>query len=245
MLLFVVLTKFKLILGLLKVLKLNFLLPVLQTGGTMALSIVVYAQVFGWWFAVGFVVSILVHEMGHVYAAYRLRIPVSAPLFIPGMGALILQKKEARSAWDQALIGIGGPVAGTLAGLVLLAGYHVTGLPLLMALAYTTFFLNLFNLAPIVPLDGGWITGAISPRIWLVGVVVLVGLFFSGVLRNPFLLLIVVISLPRLWHGLRHGDATPPGGVPVEPHQRSQMAAAYLGLCGLLLWLMMETHVTF
>lgn len=87
---------------------------VLTTGGTMLLSVVVYAQRFGWSFAAGFVLSIFVHELGHVYAAWRKGMPVSAPIFIPGLGALILQKGRAKSVWDEAVIGIGGPLAGTL-----------------------------------------------------------------------------------------------------------------------------------
>jgi Zn-dependent protease len=223
-------------------LALKFGLPALKTGGTMLVSIVVYAQVFGWWFAVGFVVSILAHEMGHVYAAWRLGVPVTAPLFIPGFGALIIQKREARSAWDEALIGIGGPVAGTLAGLVCWAAYLLTRNPLMQALAYTGFFINLFNLAPVFPLDGGWITGAISPRIWLIGIVGMFLLFVSGTVHNPFIILLILMSLPRLWRGLKTGDVTPKGGIPTSPQQRLVMGLAYVALCGLLVWLMAHTH---
>lgn len=230
----------------------KFLLPVFQflklgklltTGSTMLLSVGVYAQIFGWKFAVGFVLSIFAHEMGHVYAAWRLGIPVSAPIFIPGMGALILQKKAAKSTWDEALIGIGGPVAGTLAGLLCLAAYAATGSGLMLALAYTGFLINLFNLIPLFPLDGGWITGAVSPRLWMIGLAGMVTLFAAGMIRNPFILLILLLSLPRLWHGLRTGDVTPEGGSPVTPRRRLAMGSAYVALCGSLAWLMAVTHV--
>jgi Zn-dependent protease len=221
---------------------LKFGLPVLKTGGTMLLSVFVYAQTFGWWFAGGFVLSIFVHEMGHVYVAWRKGVPVSAPLFIPGFGALILQKEAAKSTWDEALIGIGGPVAGTLAALFCWVVHLLTGSPLMLALAYTGFLINLFNLAPIFPLDGGWITGAVSPRLWLVGIILMVGMFATGMVRNPFILLLLLLSLPRLWKGLKSGDATPEGGVPATPNQRITMGLAYVGLCGLLLWLMAHTH---
>jgi Zn-dependent protease len=221
---------------------LKFGLPALKTGGSMLISMVVYAQVFGWRFAVGFVLSILAHEMGHVYVAWRMGVPVTAPLFIPGFGALIVQKREARSAWDEALIGIGGPIAGTLAGLVCWAAYLLTRSPLMLALAYTGFLINLFNLAPIFPLDGGWITGAISPRIWLIGIVGMIVLFASGTVHNPFIILLVIMSIPRLWRGLKTGDVTPKGGVPTSPQQRLVMGLAYVTLCGLLVWLMAHTH---
>jgi Zn-dependent protease len=221
----------------------KFLLPALKTGSTMLVSIWFYQLFFGWKFAAGFVLCILVHELGHVFAAWRLGIRVSAPVFIPGMGALILQKQVPKSAWDQAIIGIGGPVGGTLAALACWGLYYLTGNPLLLALTYTAAFLNLFNLIPLVPLDGGWITGAVSPRIWLFGAVGMGALFLSGWVRNPFILLLLLLSLPRLWHGLRHGDATPEGGIPVTSHQRITMGTCYVSLCAFLVWLMAHTHL--
>jgi Zn-dependent protease len=181
--------------------------------------------------------------MGHVFVAWRMGVPVSAPVFIPGMGALILQKRRANSPWDVALIGIGGPVAGTLAGLVCLVAFQSTGSRLMLALAYTGFFINLFNLAPIFPLDGGWITGAISPRIWLVGIVGMIVAFATGRIHNPMILILLIMSAPRLWRGLTTGDVTPIGGVPTTPRQRMVMGVAYISLGGLLLWLMASTQI--
>ena len=221
----------------------KFALPALKTGGTMLISIWVYAQMWGASFAVGFVLSILVHEMGHVFAAWRLGIPVSAPLFIPGFGAIILQKQAAKSTWDEALIGIGGPIGGTIAGLISLALFWVTGNPLFKAIAYTGFFLNLFNLIPVFPLDGGWITGAISPRIWLVGTVAMIVGFVMGWIRNPLIFILILLSLPRLWKGLRTGKIEEHGQVPVTSTQRITMGVAYVSLAALLLWLMTETYI--
>jgi Zn-dependent protease len=241
-LLIYLLGKAKVLLVGLKFLKLGYLLTFLKTGGSMLLSIAVYAAGMGWPFAVGLVLTIFVHEMGHVYAAWRLGVPVSAPVFIPGFGAFILQKRSAKSAWDEALIGIGGPVGGTLAGLVCLAIFWLTGHRFFLVLAYVTFLINLFNLTPIFPLDGGWITGAVSPRLWLIGVVMLGAMLLTGFLRNPFILILLVISLPRILRGLRHGDALPPGTAPATPRQRLLMGIAYVALCGLLAWLMAVTH---
>jgi len=239
----------------------KFLLPVLQflkaaklmaamgkvltTGGTMLLSVVVYAQRFGWSFAAGFVLSIFVHELGHVYAAWRKGVPVSAPIFIPGLGALILQKRKAKSVWDDAVIGIGGPVAGTLAGIACFMISTLTGSELMLALAYTTFLINLFNLIPVFPLDGGWIAAAVSPRLWLAGIIGLVFLFAIGWVRNPFIFLIVLLALPQLWKGITQGDVSSEETAPVNSAQRIQMGFAYIGLCAFLAWMMMVTHLAY
>src|SRR5207245_2511233 len=142
---------------------LKFLPVVLKTGGTMVLTIGVYAWFWGVWFAVGFVLLIFVHECGHLLAARRLGLKVGAPVFIPFMGAIIALKEAPRNAWIEAQVGIGGPMLGTLgAGLCELV-HLATGNPLFRALAYTGFFLNLFNLAPVGFLDGGRIVTALSP----------------------------------------------------------------------------------
>lgn len=228
--------------------KLKFLLPalkflklgkVLTTGGTMLLSMWAYAAVFGWSFGVGFVILIFVHEMGHVFVAWRQGLPISAPVFIPFMGAMILQKRESEGAWAQAVMGIGGPIGGTLAALACHGVFLWTGHPLFLGLAYVGYFLNLFNLMPAVPLDGGWIVGALSPWLWLVGLVALVGCYVGGVFSNPFVLLIVLLSLPRLWQGLRHGAV--PGGIPATTPQKWIMGLGYIGLAGFLAWAMAHT----
>ena len=211
---------------------------ILATSGTMLISIWFYAQQWGWKFAVGFVLSIFVHELGHVFAAWRLGIPVSAPIFIPGFGALILQKRAAKSTWDEAIIGIGGPAAGLLAGLFCIGLYHLTGSHLYLALAYTGFFINLFNLIPVPPLDGGWIVGAVSPYLWLIGTGLMVIGFLFGYIHNPMILMLVVLSLPRLWRGLKTGSAAGSGVTEVTMTQRLTMGTCYIGLATTLAVLM-------
>src|SRR5437773_3301174 len=176
---------------------LKFLPVLLKTGGTMLLTIWLYAQTWGWWFALGFVLLIFVHECGHLLAARRLGLKVGAPVFIPFMGAFIALKEAPPNAWIEAQVGIGGPLLGT-AGAALCEGlYLATGNPLFRGLAYTGFFLNLFNLAPVGFLDGGRIVTALSPWLWLVGLGVVGGLLFTHF--NFLLLLILVLSLPRLF----------------------------------------------
>src|SRR5882724_8728381 len=146
---------------------LKFIPLILKTGGTMFLSIWVYAMYWGWWFALGFVLLIFVHECGHLIAARRLGLKVGAPVFIPFMGALIALKEAPRNAWIEAQVGIGGPLLGAAGAAVCYGIYLATGNWMFRSLAYTGFFLNLFNLAPVGFLDGGRIVAALSPWLWL------------------------------------------------------------------------------
>jgi Zn-dependent protease len=136
---------------------------------SMLVSIWIYSQLFGWGFAVGFVLLIFVHEMGHVFAAKMLGIPVSAPLFIPFIGASIIMKQNPRDAWSEALMAYGGPLAGGLGGWICLFAGQALQWPLLIAIASVTFVMNLFNLIPVPPLDGGRICAAVSRWFWLLG----------------------------------------------------------------------------
>lgn len=138
---------------------------------SMLVSVWAYALLYPWEFAIGFVLLLLVHEMGHVIAAKHKGLPVSAPLFIPFLGALIAMKKHPLDAQVEAYIAFGGPMLGTLGALgVFGAGYYLDS-PLLYSLAYIGFFLNLINLLPIHPLDGGRIATAVTRWLWLVGLI--------------------------------------------------------------------------
>lgn len=238
-----VLTKLKTIAALLvpalKFLKVG---KILTTMGSMFVSVWFYSLAFGWSFAVGFVLLIFVHEMGHVFVAWRQGLPISAPIFIPFMGALIIAKAEAKSAWDAAVMGIGGPVLGSIGALACWWIYLATQNELFLGLAYVGFMINLFNLMPVFPLDGGWITGAVSPYLWLVGMIAIVAGFVTGYIRNPFILILLITSLPRLWEGIRTGVAHGPEVRPATFDQKIRMGLAYLALAGAIAWAMGETH---
>jgi Zn-dependent protease len=223
----------------LKFLKLG---KILTTSGTMFVSVWFYSLAFGWSFAAGFVLLIFVHEMGHVCVAWRQGLPITAPIFIPFMGALILVKAEAKSAWNAAVMGIGGPILGSIGALVCWWLYAVTQNELFLGLAYVGFMINLFNLMPVFPLDGGWITGAVSPYLWLVGMGVLVTGFVTGHFRNPMIIFLLISSLPRLWQGIRTGEAHGPDVQPATLDQKIKMGLAYLALAGAVAWAMGETH---
>jgi Zn-dependent protease len=235
----VLLAKFKALL--LPILK--FLPLILKTGGTMLISIGVYAWGWGWKFALGFVLLMFVHECGHLIAARRLGLKVGAPVFIPFMGAFIALKEAPRNAWIEAQVGIGGPLLGTVGALVCYGLYRLTGNLMLSGLAYTGFFLNLFNLIPFGFLDGGRIVTALSPWFWLVGAILVGGFMF--VHYNFILLLIVIFSLPRLFSLFRPKSDEEARYFEVAPAQRWVMGAMYFGLIAFLLLGMMHAEVQF
>ncbi len=202
------------------------------TAGTMLLSVVVYSFIFGWAYAVGFVLLILLHEMGHYIAARRRGLDVGAPTFIPFVGAWIQLKQMPHDAETEAYVGIAGPIAGTLASMACYFAARQTGSGLLLALAYAGCMINLFNLIPVSPLDGGRITAVISPRIWLFGVPILVVLFLLH--PSPMYLLIAILAWPKLreaWRGTPQQNAA---YYDVPAPVRINYGICYLGLVAFL-----------
>jgi Zn-dependent protease len=228
----------KLLLLLLGGLKLGKLLT---TGGTMLLSILAYSFVFGWPYAVGFVLLIFVHEMGHYVAARQRGLAVGAPTFIPFIGAWIQLKDLPHDAETEAYVGMGGPLVGSIGALACFYAGRALDSDLLLALAYSGFFLNLFNLIPLSPFDGGRITAVISPRLWLVGAPLLVGLFF--VWPSPLLILMAFLAAPAVLQAIR-GERTPEQqayyAVPAET--RLSYGALYLALAGFLAIMCHDLH---
>lgn len=219
----------------------KFFPVVFKTGGTMILAIAAYAMMWGWKYAVGFVLLILIHECGHLLAAQKCGLKVGAPVFIPFMGAFIALKEAPRNAWIEAQVGIGGPLFGTMGAAVCEIIAVATGNLLFRALAYTGFFLNLFNLAPFGFLDGGRIVTALSPWLWVVGLVIVLGLMI--VQPSIILLLILIFSAPRLFSLFRRQSEEERRYFEVTPGQRGTMAALYFGLIALLALGMQMTHI--
>jgi Zn-dependent protease len=212
------------------------LLPKLKlftTSASMLVSIAAYALIWGWSFAVGFVLLLLVHEMGHVLQLRREGIKASAPMFIPFLGALVAMKELPKDAAAEARVGLAGPVLGALACLVPWALYGLTGDELFKALAFVGFFLNLFNLLPVLPLDGGRAMAALTPWMWLVGFAMLVGITF--VYPNPIMLLILLFGGLETWRRWkRRKDPEEQRYHEVRPRTRAAVAAVYIGLAVLL-----------
>src|SRR5207245_7069883 len=133
-----------------------------KTLATMLLSIGAYAIEWGWLFAIGFVLLIFVHEMGHAVAMRRGGIPAGAPVFMPFVGAFIGMQDQPRNAAVEARVAMAGPVAGSLAAWATLWAGHALEMPLLQALGRTAVLINLFNLVPVPPLDGRRIVTAFT-----------------------------------------------------------------------------------
>ncbi len=229
-----VLAKAKFLLIPLKYLKVG---QVFTTMGSMLVSVAVDAMLWGWWFAAGFVALLFVHEMGHVVALRAKGIKASAPIFIPFMGAVIGLKEMPHDAKSEAEVGIAGPLLGTLGAFVCLQIGHLTGMQLLVRLAYVGFFLNLFNLLPVLPLDGGRVMAAISPKVWLAGMVLAVLLFIWS--HSPIFLILVVMSVGRMWHTIRSKpEDLDYYNVPREV--RIRMTLLYFGLAAYLGVMLMQ-----
>jgi Zn-dependent protease len=219
-----------------KVKGLLFLLPKLKlftTSASMLVSIGAYALIWGWKFGVGFVLLLLVHELGHVIQLRREGIKASAPMFIPFLGALVAMKELPKDAAAEARVGLAGPVLGSLAALVPLGLYALTGDELFQALAFVGFFLNLFNLLPVLPLDGGRAMAALSPWMWFVGYGLLVVATF--VFPNPIMLLILLFGGLETWRRWKQRkDPAAREYHRVRPATRAAVAAVYLGLAAAL-----------
>jgi len=215
-------------------------LKVLATGLSMVVSVAAYTWLWGLPFAIGFVLLILVHELGHVIELRRQGVPASAPLFIPFLGAFIGMKSLPEDAWKEARVALAGPILGSVGAVVFWVAAEVTGSHVLMGLAFVGFFLNLFNLIPIVPLDGGRAAGALHPALWFVGLVLMVGLVV--VRPNPILLVIVVLGGLDLWNRWRQrGEAG--DYYRLSAGQRVTVAVVYLGLVVALGLAMSATYV--
>ncbi len=211
---------------------------VLKTLITLAISFGIYAQFFGPWFALGLVLMILVHEMGHVLEIRRQGMRATAPLFIPFFGAAIFQRSHPADALKQAQIGIAGPIAGTIGATAAFVLYGSTHWPPLLVWALVGFYVNLFNLIPVGMLDGGWIMGAVSKWFQVLGLSVLVVAIFV-IHVNPVILIIVLISIPAIIDRFRNDRSPYYQSVPWGA--RLAMGAAWLFLVGYLAFATYQT----
>jgi Zn-dependent protease len=215
----------------------------LTTSGSMLVSVGAYALIWGWKFALGFVLLLFVHEMGHVIQLRREGVPASAPMFIPFLGAFVGMKRLPDDAAAEARVGLAGPVLGSLACLVPVAIWQATGDPFWQALAFTGFFLNLFNLAPVVPLDGGRAMAALSPWMWFVGFAMLVGV--AIVFPNPIVFLILIFGAMETWRRFKtRKDLEHQAYYKVPTRTRVGVAVVYVGLAVALVLAMDATHLT-
>jgi Zn-dependent protease len=224
--------------GLLALLKwgkaLILLLPkakVLTTSASMLVSVGAYALIWGWRFAAGFVLLLFIHEMGHYIQLRREGVKPSGMVFIPFLGAAVGTRSLGGSALAEARVGLAGPILGSLAVVALLPIAAATDDDFWRALAFTGFFLNLFNLLPVVPLDGGRAMAAMAPWMWFVGFGAIVLLVF--IWPNPILILIALLGgyeTYRRWKQRKHGEEGNAEYYRVKPLHRLLVAGVYVGL---------------
>ena len=218
--------------------KLSSLLP---TALTMLASVWVYAQVWGWWFAGGLVALLLLHELGHAAIIKAKGLRTSPIVFLPFFGAAISIKDQFRDASVEAETAWGGPAGGTLAACACFLVYLFTGHPFWLQLAYLGFLLNLFNLLPVSPMDGGRIVTAISTWLWVPGLLVAGALAVR--MGHPILILIVALGALRAWEDWRRRRAGTGGDYfALTPRYRALISAGYFGLCAFLGWMTWHTH---
>jgi Zn-dependent protease len=196
-----------------------------KTLGTMLLSVALYATEWGWAFAVGFVFLIFVHEFGHWVILHREGIPAGAPVFIPFIGAVIAMRGRPRDAYVEAKVAIGGPIAGSVAAWAALGAGLAVEEPLFVTLGHAGILLNLFNLIPVSPLDGGRIAGAFSRAFWIGGYAL--GVVALVVTRAPMLLLVLLVGLFTLWQRWRHPV---PGYDAIPVDKRLTVGLGYVAL---------------
>ena len=229
----------------------------LATGGSMLLMAVVYARYYGWPFASGLVLLILVHELGHGLAAQAVGMPVGAPVFVPFVGAYIALKDRPKSTWQEFVIAAGGPVLGGLgaaACVALSAVTEGTTSILFLAVGFFALVMNLFNLTPVWQLDGQRMLAPVTTSLGLAGLVLAtVVTIVTGVHTghaNPIAVIALLVAGwhfgERLWRGWRTAptsalrrleaqtrelEAVPDDATPA---QRFVAAATYFGTFALL-----------
>jgi Zn-dependent protease len=220
-------------------------LKLLTTGGTALVSVAAYSLFWGWQFAAGFVVLLFVHEMGHVIQLRREGIRASTPMFIPFLGAAIFSRSLGDNALAEARVGLAGPVLGSLGAAVVAIVGALTGSDLLLALAYVGFLINLFNLLPVLPLDGGRAMAAMAPWMWFVGFAALIPLALF--LHGSFILILILVfggrEVWRRWQLRKTRSLEQAAYYRVAPRHRLLVGAVYVGLIVALAFGMEQTHI--
>ncbi len=217
--------------GLLLLTKAKFL----TTSASMLVSVAAYALIWGWKFAAGFVGLLFIHEMGHYIQLRREGVKPSGMVFIPFLGAAVATRSLGGSALAEARVGLAGPILGSIACLIPAALWIATGEEFWQALAFTGFFLNLFNLIPVVPFDGGRAMAAMTPWMWFVGLGAMAALLL--VAPNPFVLLFLVLgafTTYQRWKTRKAGEEGNADYYRVKPAHRLAVGIVYVGLLVLL-----------
>ena len=196
-------------------------------GGSMAVTIAAYArQKYPMGLILGFVIITAIHELGHALVIRAKGLRTGWMVFIPFIGGAVTIKDQPRTAFDDAQIGLAGPIAGTFASLVALQIYKWTDTPLYLLIAFVGFSLNLLNLLPLGLLDGGRISGAITKWMWLIGGAVVT--YKTVAHPNVLLVLILLLSAFQVYASIVREKSEE--FYRVTGGQRAAVAVAYFSL---------------
>jgi Zn-dependent protease len=214
---------------------------------TLLISVGAYALIFGWQFAIGLVALLFIHEMGHALVMKAKGIPIGGMIFIPLLGAAVVMRQMPKNAKDEAEVGIAGPIAGAIASSICLLLAQANPVGIWAPLAYFGFFINLFNLIPIVPFDGGRVLAAIDRRLWVLGFLGLVAYeiwyFVQYQNINIWLAFFIILAATQLWSRRTVAD-TPEAQAyyTVAVGERIILTLAYFGLAAVLVLGMTFAH---
>ncbi|SRR5581483_4295558 len=195
-------------------------------GGSMLVTIAAYARQYRLGLVIGFVVITAIHELGHLLVIRAKGLRPGWVLFIPFLGGATTSTDQPRSAYDDAQIGLAGPIAGTFASLAALQIYKWTGNPLYLLIAFIGFAINLLNLLPLGLLDGGRISGAITKWMWLVGGAALT--YKTVTHPNVLLILVLLLALFQVYASIMREKSEE--FYRVTGAQRAAVAVAYFSL---------------
>jgi Zn-dependent protease len=196
-------------------------------GGSFVVTIAAYATKWPLAVVVGFVVITLIHEIGHAVAIRAKGLRAGFMVFIPFIGGAVSIKDQPHSVYDDAIIGLAGPAAGTAASLICLQIYKWIDDPLWLLIAFLGFGLNLINLLPIGMLDGGRISAAVTKWMWVFGGAAVV---YKVVQQpNPLIVLIAVLAAFQVYASLNR-EKTDPHYYDIPGAQRAAIAVLYFAL---------------
>jgi Zn-dependent protease len=196
-------------------------------GGSFVVTIAAYATQAPLAVVVGFVVITLIHEIGHAVAIRAKGLRAGYMVFIPFIGGAVTLKDQPHNAYDDAQIGLAGPIAGTFASLVCLQIYKWIDEPVWLLIALLGFALNLFNLIPLGLLDGGRISAAITKWMWLLGGAAVIYKLIHQ--PNPLIILIAVLAAFQVYASIVR-EKTDEHFYEITAERRALVAVVYFAL---------------
>jgi Zn-dependent protease len=208
-------------------------------GGSMLVTVIAYATKFRLGLVIGFVLITLIHEIGHAVVIRAKGLRAGYLVFIPFIGGAVTLKSQPRTAYDDAQIGLAGPIAGTIASLISLQIFKWTDNPLYLLVALTGFILNLINLLPIGMLDGGRISAAVTKWMWLFGGAVLVYKIIKQ--PNPLMILVLFLALFQVYASILR-EKEDKDFYDLTPAKRAAIGIAYFAL---VVFLGHQTYMAF